>query len=56
MARGHFIKVKCDGCGNEQVIFNKPAGDVQCVVCDDVLAKSAGGTAEFRATVVEDVA
>lgn len=50
------MKVKCDGCGNEQIIFDRPAGDVQCVVCDDVLAESTGGRAEFTATVVEDVA
>lgn len=56
MARGQFIKVKCDGCGNEQVIFNKPADDVQCVVCDDVLAASRGGKAEVAATILEDVA
>lgn len=55
MSHGEFVKVKCDGCGNEQIVFEKPAGDVRCVVCDDVLARSTGGKADFMATVLEAV-
>ncbi len=56
MARGEFLKLKCDGCGNEQIVFSKPAEDVNCVVCDDVIAESRGGKAEFHGRVVEEVA
>lgn len=56
MARGEFVKVKCRDCGNEQVVFEKPAEDIECVVCDDVLAYSRGGTAEFQAKVLDTVA
>lgn len=52
MTSGEFLKVKCSECGNEQVVFNKPAEDVQCVVCDEVLAESRGGKARFNAEVV----
>lgn len=52
MSRGQFLTVKCDDCGNEQVIFSKPAQDVECVVCDTVIAESTGGTARFRSDVV----
>ncbi|MDY6776963.1 MAG: 30S ribosomal protein S27e [Candidatus Nanohaloarchaea archaeon] len=56
MSRGKFVEVKCDGCGNEQVIFSRAAGDVKCLVCDDVLAESSSGKADFQAQVVETVA
>ncbi|MDY6766094.1 MAG: 30S ribosomal protein S27e [Candidatus Nanohaloarchaea archaeon] len=56
MARGEFVTVKCDGCGNEQVVFSKPASDINCVVCDDLLAESTGGKADFKSQVVETVA
>lgn len=49
------MKVKCDGCGNEQIVFSKPAGDVRCIVCDDVIAESAGGKADFKVPVIETV-
>ncbi len=52
MTRGEFLKVKCDECGNEQVVFSKPAGDVACVVCDDILATAQGGKARLNAEVV----
>lgn len=52
MARGAFLKVKCGDCGNEQIVFNKPASNIECVVCDSVLAESQGGKARFAADVV----
>jgi small subunit ribosomal protein S27e len=50
------VKVECDGCGNEQIVFSRPSGDLECVVCGDVLADSSGGMAEFRSRVVAEVA
>ncbi len=38
-----FMKVKCEKCKNEQIIFNKPASTVKCLVCDAVLVKPTGG-------------
>jgi small subunit ribosomal protein S27e len=55
MTRGEFLKLKCDECGNEQVVFSKPAEDVQCVVCDDVLAEARGGKAQLHAELVSTV-
>ncbi|MCD6496168.1 MAG: 30S ribosomal protein S27e [Candidatus Aenigmarchaeota archaeon] len=49
---GEFIKVKCEECKNEQVIFSKPAGEVKCLVCGAVLAKNTGGAAEITAKKV----
>jgi len=48
-----FIKVKCDECGNEQTVFNKPSGDVLCLVCDKVLVKATGGKGEVKVKQVK---
>ncbi|MCJ7479304.1 MAG: 30S ribosomal protein S27e [Candidatus Nanohaloarchaeota archaeon QJJ-7] len=56
LSRGKFVKVECDGCGNEQIVFSRPSGDLECVVCGDVLADSSGGMAEFQSRIVAEVA
>ena len=48
-----FLRVKCPKCKNEQVIFNKPAGNVKCLVCGAALAESTGGKAKVLAKVVQ---
>lgn len=48
-----FLKVECPKCKNEQVIFSKPAENVKCQVCENILAKATGGKAELEAKVLE---
>lgn len=55
MSRGAFLKVKCGECGNEQVVFEKPAEDVECIVCDNVIAASRGGKAAFQSKILSAV-
>ena len=38
--RGNFLKVKCLDCDNEQVIFDRAASDVKCIICGKTLVKS----------------
>ena len=52
---GEFVKVKCEGCKNEQVIFSKPSGEVKCLVCGEVLARNRGGKAEIVGKVLKSV-
>ncbi len=40
-----FLRVKCEKCKNEQVIFERAASVVKCLVCGEVLAKPTGGKA-----------
>ena len=42
-----FLKVKCEKCKNEQVIFERAASAVKCLVCGEVLAQSKGGKAQL---------
>ena len=48
-----FIKVRCNKCKNEQVIFSKASQNVHCLVCNELLAKSTGGKAKVAAGVLE---
>jgi small subunit ribosomal protein S27e len=45
---GEFLKVKCEKCKNQQVIFEKPSIEVKCLVCNEVLAKPTGGRADLK--------
>jgi len=48
-----FIKVRCTKCKNEQIIFGKPSTDINCLVCDTVLAESTGGKGKIKARILE---
>lgn len=49
--RAQFLKVKCGDCSNEQVVFNRPATKVNCLVCGATLASPTGGEAAFKDVV-----
>lgn len=55
MMTSKFLKVKCEKCKNEQVIFEKPAASIKCLVCGEILAESTGGKANIKAKVLEVV-
>jgi len=48
-----FVKVKCNDCENEQVIFANASTVVKCLVCGRTLAEPTGGKASIKTTVVE---
>jgi small subunit ribosomal protein S27e len=52
---GEFIRVKCNECKNEQVIFDRPAGEVKCLVCGTPLVRHTGGKAEILGKVLKTV-
>ena len=51
--KSKFLKVVCSKCKNEQIIFNKAAQRVNCLVCNSVLAESRGGKAKIKARVIQ---
>ena len=55
MENSRFIKVRCAKCKNEQIIFNKASTKVNCLVCSENLATSAGGKAKIKAQVLESL-
>lgn len=48
-----FIKVRCNQCKNEQIIFGKIASNVNCLVCNTSLAEPTGGKSRIKAKVLE---
>jgi small subunit ribosomal protein S27e len=53
MAKNRFIKVRCQACKNEQVIFEAAKTKVKCLICNAVLAEPKAGKAELKASIVE---
>lgn len=53
MPRSRFLVVKCPKCGSEQIVFDRAATVVRCLVCNTVLAQPTGGKAKILGKVVE---
>ncbi|MAF36710.1 30S ribosomal protein S27e [archaeon] len=48
-----FIKVRCTGCKNEQIIFGKTATKVKCLVCSKTLSTPTGGKSRIKSRILE---
>ncbi|MCD6589642.1 30S ribosomal protein S27e [Candidatus Woesearchaeota archaeon] len=48
-----FVKVRCNKCKNEQIIFGKASTVVKCLVCGKILAEPTGGKTRFKARILE---
>jgi len=53
MPKSRFVKVVCPKCKNEQIIYNKAATIVRCLVCNNILAEPTGGKAKIHAKIVK---
>ena len=51
--KSKFIKIRCNKCKNEQIIFGKASSEVKCLVCDEVLLDPTGGKSKIKARVLE---
>ncbi len=51
-----FLKVKCNDCENEQLIFSRAASVVNCNVCGTTLAEPRGGLARLKGEVTGEYA
>ena len=47
-----FVRVKCNDCGNEQILFDRAASKVKCLACDKILAEPTGGKADIKTEVL----
>ncbi|MEM3421952.1 MAG: 30S ribosomal protein S27e [Candidatus Hadarchaeum sp.] len=50
--RSKFLVVRCNECGNEQVVFSHASTPVRCNVCGNTISVPRGGKAEIKATVL----
>ncbi|MEM2940327.1 MAG: 30S ribosomal protein S27e [Thermoproteota archaeon] len=51
--RSRFLKVRCNQCSNEQIIFEKTASNVKCRTCGRTIVKSTGGKGEVLGEIIE---
>jgi small subunit ribosomal protein S27e len=50
--KSQFLRVKCEDCGNEQIVFDRASSVVLCPVCGATVAKPMGGKAAIRGEVL----
>ncbi|MFH1209203.1 MAG: 30S ribosomal protein S27e [archaeon] len=48
-----FIKVRCNKCKNEQIIFGKSSTKIKCLVCSQILATPTAGKSKIKARILE---
>jgi len=48
-----FLRVKCNDCPNEQIVFDHASSRVNCNVCGGTLAEPRGGKAEIKGEIIE---
>ena len=48
-----FIRVRCNNCKNEQIVFEKATTNVKCTSCNAEIAKPKGGKTEIKAKIIE---
>ena len=47
MAGAGFLKVSCNDCGYESVVFSRASSVISCPVCGSTLAMPKGGKADL---------
>ena len=48
-----FIKLRCNKCKNEQIVFGKPSSIIKCLVCGTNIAEPSGGKGKIKARILE---
>lgn len=48
-----FLRVKCQKCGNEQVVFERSSTSIKCNVCEEALLEPQGGKARIKGEVLQ---
>jgi len=47
-----FLRVRCEKCDGEQVVFSHATHVVRCRTCGEVIAEPTGRKARIRGTIV----
>jgi small subunit ribosomal protein S27e len=48
-----FVKLRCHKCKNEQIIFGKATSEVNCLICNQIIASPTGGKVRIKARILE---
>jgi len=49
--KSRFLRVKCQKCGNEQLLYSNTVNKVTCNVCGETLAEPTGGKAKIKGEI-----
>jgi len=52
-ARSKFLRLRCDDCENEQIVFDHATTTVRCNVCGRTLVEPRGGKAEIKSKIID---
>ncbi len=47
LSKSRFLKITCNSCGNEQVVFGCAASEIKCQGCGKVILKPGGGKSKI---------
>jgi len=53
--KSKFIKIRCTKCKNEQIMFEKAATKIKCLVCEEILSTPKGGKSNIKASIIESI-
>ncbi len=53
--RTKFLRVKCSGCGNEQIIFSAASTRVRCLVCNHELTEPSASKIKIKTKVLKEL-
>jgi len=53
--KSNFIRVRCNDCENEQVLFDRCSTTILCHICGSKLAIPCGGKAKIKGKILEVV-
>ena len=51
--KSKFIKVRCQKCKGEQIVFEKASIIVKCLICGKILTEPTGGKARIKGRILE---
>ncbi|MGM5483615.1 MAG: 30S ribosomal protein S27e [Nanobdellota archaeon] len=49
-----FVKIRCENCKKEQVIYMNASTPVKCLICGEEVAKPTGGKAKILAKIIKE--
>ena len=55
MAGASFLRVSCNDCGNEAVVFSRASSVISCAVCGSTLAVPKGGKADLVGSSLTEI-
>ncbi|MBI1973773.1 30S ribosomal protein S27e [Candidatus Micrarchaeota archaeon] len=53
LPESRFLRIRCNDCSNEQIVFGSAASEVSCLVCGKTVLKPTGGKAVVLAKIVK---